>query len=174
MRARTHTHTHPPNYHSLHTSLYKLLSFSKLITLLYQVFNLVFKASMGTYFKSAERFPGWTRVLIHGLMPTFCEHCSLLHQDEKQPTNLLFWRISYIYIYCSVRRGREGEGQGIGLSKIDRLVNLKKIKIKKKSLLSQFQRLFPPSLPFSYTLPLSSSPLLTEQQIYREFLRGAT
>jgi len=44
-----------------------------------------------TYFKSTERFPDCLRVLIYGLMPTFCEHCSLLHQDEKQPDiKLLF------------------------------------------------------------------------------------
>jgi len=46
----------------------------------------------------AERFPGCLRVLIHGLMPTFCEHCSSLHQGEKQPdTKLLLWRIPYVY-----------------------------------------------------------------------------
>jgi len=32
---------------------------------------IVFKVFTGTYFKSAERFPGCLRVLIHGLMPTW-------------------------------------------------------------------------------------------------------
>jgi len=40
-------------------------------------------------FKSAERFPGCLHVLIHGLIPTFREHCSLLHQGEKQPDTKL-------------------------------------------------------------------------------------
>jgi len=35
------------------------------------------------YFKSAERFPGCLRVLIHGSMSMFREHCSSLHQGEK-------------------------------------------------------------------------------------------
>jgi len=34
--------------------------------------------------KSVERFSDCLRVLIHCLMPTFHEHCSSLHQDEKQ------------------------------------------------------------------------------------------
>jgi len=61
------------------------------------------------YFKSTERFSDCFRVLIHGLMPTFREYCSSLHQDEKQPD------IKFpMYIRCSVKKGRGGEGQGKG------------------------------------------------------------
>jgi len=41
---------------------------------------------MGILFKSAERFSGFDlRISIHYLMPTFREHCSSLHQGEKNP-----------------------------------------------------------------------------------------
>jgi len=57
---------------------------------------------------------GCLRVLIHGLTPTFHEHCSSLHQGKKQPdTKLLFWRILYVYLLFSEKGGR-GEEQDIG------------------------------------------------------------
>jgi len=48
-------------------------------------------------------------ILIHGLVPTFREHCSSFHQGEKQPDTKLFWRIPYVYSLFSKKKGG-GEG----------------------------------------------------------------
>jgi len=57
-------------------------SLSKRQLRLWIFLDYVFKASTGILFKSAEKFSGRLRVLIHCLMPTFHEHCSLFHQGE--------------------------------------------------------------------------------------------
>jgi len=59
--------------------------------------------------KCAERFLGCLCVLIHCLIPMFCEHCSLLHQGKKQPYTYitemfleLFDKIAIPYFICNI------------------------------------------------------------------------
>jgi len=63
-------------------------TFGNIVSIVKKNVLCVFKASTGILFKSTEMFSGCLRVLIHCLMPTFREHCSSLHQDEKQPDTM--------------------------------------------------------------------------------------
>jgi len=59
--------------------IYYVLCDTKTFDIMKHLSTSVFKASTGVLFKSAEKFSGCLRVLIHCLIPTFREHYSLLH-----------------------------------------------------------------------------------------------